>query len=268
MPQADSHAQVDADALRRGSEVFADCATFIGSVRSALDWSFSERGDTRLGSALAAVAGPLFLELSLINECFAWTPRALAALRLAGTSYTMVTTGYLKDLAEGLIALGRTAEAFDVPDHASVRINTNGERPRVPEVLRLRGEALAHVGSADAEPTLHAALQAARRQEAAAWEFRIAIRLCRLQRTRACANQGGDLLAAAYAGFQEGFDTADLRTPLNCSGQWAGHEPRPEACLVVPSRRSRSSTARRTARKHKRDPIVQCVSTTLSSRLS
>ncbi len=448
--------RVDADAPRRGSEGFADCATAIGSVRSSLNWAFSERGNARLGSALAAVAAPLFLELSLVNECFAWTTRGLAALpdhacdgpqamkllaglglsamvtrgdagevqtalerglaisvhlgdayaalrflgplhllscrtakfrgaltaaercagiarqlddpsvttmansmlgaahhllgdvrtsqrhceaalhgdlasqrihraylgvdhrnralcvaarnlwilgragqaldaanftleetkvsehpvtlgiafwtvpvfiwtgdwhraettlerllvraakfslrsyqamalghqgtlairrgepergvallhealRLAGSSYTMVTTGYLKDLAEGLIALGRTAEAFDALDQASARINANGERLHVPELLRLRGEALAQVGSTAAERTLHAAVQAARRQGGAAWELRAAISLCRLQRTRGWTGDGADLLAAVYARFRDGFDTADLR---------------------------------------------------------
>ena len=448
--------RVDADAPRRGSEGFADCATFIGSIRSALDWSFSERGDARLGSALAAVAAPLFLELSFVSECYYWTKRGLAAmpaqacdgpqemkllaalglsamvaygnadevqtalrrglniaarldaaypalrflgplhlftcragdfrgslaaaerfselarqmadpsvtaiansmlgaahhllgnpktsqchceaalcdasswqrmhwvylgidhhtralcvsarnlwilgcseqaleaanftleetgvsehpvtlgialwtvpvfiwagdwhraetmlerlldraakfalkpyramvlgqqgglairrgdpargvqlleeaLRIAGTSYAMVTTGYLNDLADGLITLGRSAEALDVLDQANARIEANGELLHLPELLRLRGEALARAGSADAEKTLRAALEAAQRQHAAAWELRAAISLCRLQRTNGGVNDGGDLLAATYARFREGFDTADLR---------------------------------------------------------
>jgi len=41
--------------------------------------------------------------------------------------------------------------------------------------LRLRGEALVQAGSADAEQTLRAALDEARRQEASAWELRAAI---------------------------------------------------------------------------------------------
>ena len=133
------------------------------------------------------------------------------ALSIAGTSYAMVTTGYLNDLADGLIALGRPAEALDALDRASARIDANGERLHLPELLRLRGEALAKAGSADAERTLRAALEAAQHQEAAAWELRAMISLCRLQRTNGSANDGVDLLAATYARFREGFDTADLR---------------------------------------------------------
>jgi predicted ATPase/DNA-binding winged helix-turn-helix (wHTH) protein len=39
----------------------------LANVRSALEWSFSERGDVRLGKALAAAAVPLSLELSLLR---------------------------------------------------------------------------------------------------------------------------------------------------------------------------------------------------------
>jgi predicted ATPase/DNA-binding winged helix-turn-helix (wHTH) protein len=51
----------------------------LGNVRSALEWSFSERGDIGLGVALASAAAPVFLELSLLTECRCWTETALAA---------------------------------------------------------------------------------------------------------------------------------------------------------------------------------------------
>jgi predicted ATPase/DNA-binding winged helix-turn-helix (wHTH) protein len=51
----------------------------LGNVRSALEWSFSERGDVGFGVALAAAAAPLFLEMSLLTECRRWTGTALAA---------------------------------------------------------------------------------------------------------------------------------------------------------------------------------------------
>jgi predicted ATPase len=50
----------------------------LGNVRSAIEWSFSERGDVSLGTALAAAAAPLFLEMSLLTECRRWTEKALA----------------------------------------------------------------------------------------------------------------------------------------------------------------------------------------------
>jgi predicted ATPase/DNA-binding winged helix-turn-helix (wHTH) protein len=133
------------------------------------------------------------------------------AVRVAANGYAMVTTGYLRDMAEGMIALGRIAEALDVIDQATTRIDVNGELLHLPELLRLRGEALAQGGSDGADRSLYASLDAARRQEATAWELRTAISLCRLLQNRGSANDGVDLLATTYARFREGFDTVDLR---------------------------------------------------------
>jgi predicted ATPase/DNA-binding winged helix-turn-helix (wHTH) protein len=52
----------------------------FGSVRSALTWCFSERGDRTIGVALAAASIPLFFELSFLAECELWSTRAIAAL--------------------------------------------------------------------------------------------------------------------------------------------------------------------------------------------
>jgi tetratricopeptide (TPR) repeat protein len=49
-------------------------------VRTALEWSFSTRGDTRIGVALAAAAAPVFLAMSLLTECHRWSTRALDSL--------------------------------------------------------------------------------------------------------------------------------------------------------------------------------------------
>jgi len=50
---------------------------FLGSVRSALDWSFRDRGNDRNAIRLAAAAAPLLLGLSLLLECRNWTMRAI-----------------------------------------------------------------------------------------------------------------------------------------------------------------------------------------------
>src|ERR1700737_3733637 len=55
----------------------------LGNVRAALDWSFSDRWDPSVGTALAAASAPLFLELSLLSECQRWTERALRAIDCA-----------------------------------------------------------------------------------------------------------------------------------------------------------------------------------------
>jgi predicted ATPase/DNA-binding winged helix-turn-helix (wHTH) protein len=51
----------------------------VSNVRAALEWSFSAQGDLDLGTALAAAAAPLFLEMSLLSECRVWMERSIAA---------------------------------------------------------------------------------------------------------------------------------------------------------------------------------------------
>jgi predicted ATPase/DNA-binding winged helix-turn-helix (wHTH) protein len=55
-------------------------AEHLGNVRAALEWCFLQCGDLGLGTALAASAARLFVETSLLIECYRWTERALAAL--------------------------------------------------------------------------------------------------------------------------------------------------------------------------------------------
>ncbi|MDM0001017.1 winged helix-turn-helix domain-containing protein [Variovorax sp. J22P240] len=52
----------------------------LGNVRAALDWSLSDAGDMEVGTALAAAAAPLFLEMSLLTECRGWMEKAIASL--------------------------------------------------------------------------------------------------------------------------------------------------------------------------------------------
>jgi predicted ATPase/DNA-binding winged helix-turn-helix (wHTH) protein len=59
-------------------------APHIGNVRAALEWSFSDHGDIGVGSGLATWASPLFVGLSLLDECRSWCEQALAALGDAG----------------------------------------------------------------------------------------------------------------------------------------------------------------------------------------
>jgi tetratricopeptide (TPR) repeat protein len=45
------------------------CRHELGNLRTALDWAFSPDGDRGVGIALAAVAVPCLLDLSLVDEC-------------------------------------------------------------------------------------------------------------------------------------------------------------------------------------------------------
>jgi predicted ATPase len=52
----------------------------IGNVRAALEWALSDHGDVAIGIELATSAAPLFVGLSLLDECRRWCERALAVL--------------------------------------------------------------------------------------------------------------------------------------------------------------------------------------------
>jgi predicted ATPase/DNA-binding winged helix-turn-helix (wHTH) protein len=52
----------------------------IDNVRAALDWAFSADGDSSIGVALTVAAVPLWMHLSLMEECSGRVQRALAAI--------------------------------------------------------------------------------------------------------------------------------------------------------------------------------------------
>jgi predicted ATPase/DNA-binding winged helix-turn-helix (wHTH) protein len=63
-----------------GEHDLSGYAPHIGNVRAALGWALSDRGDVAIGIELATWAAPLFIGLSLFEECRDWCERALAAL--------------------------------------------------------------------------------------------------------------------------------------------------------------------------------------------
>jgi predicted ATPase/DNA-binding winged helix-turn-helix (wHTH) protein len=70
----------DEVAARPTSEWLADYAREIDNLRTALDWAFSPGGDESIGVALTVAAIPLWMSLSLPEECRGRAEQALAAL--------------------------------------------------------------------------------------------------------------------------------------------------------------------------------------------
>jgi predicted ATPase len=71
---------------RRTAEWLADYRHQLDNVRAALDWAFSASGDVEIGVRLAVAATPLWLELSLMEECRARMEQALQALEEGGSN--------------------------------------------------------------------------------------------------------------------------------------------------------------------------------------
>jgi predicted ATPase/DNA-binding winged helix-turn-helix (wHTH) protein len=65
---------------RPTAEWLTDYAPRIDNVRAALDWAFSPGGDVSIGVALTAASVPLWLRLSLMEECRGRVERALASI--------------------------------------------------------------------------------------------------------------------------------------------------------------------------------------------
>jgi len=64
---------------------------------------------------------------------------------------------------------------------------------------------------AEAEASLHQAIDVARRQSARSWELRATTSLARLWQAQGRIDEAHRVLAAIYAWFTEGFDTPDLK---------------------------------------------------------
>ena len=65
---------------RPTAEWLGDYGRQIDNLRAALDWAFSPGGDPLIGVALTAAAVPLWMHLSLMEECRGRVERAFAAI--------------------------------------------------------------------------------------------------------------------------------------------------------------------------------------------
>src|SRR3984893_3527873 len=86
---ARAHAERYRDLLERAQvewetrptvEWVGDYGRGIDDLRAALDWAFSPHGDTSIGVALTVASVPLWLQLSLMEECHRYVERALSCL--------------------------------------------------------------------------------------------------------------------------------------------------------------------------------------------
>ena len=70
----------DESVARRADDWLTDYAQEIGNLRAALDWAFSARDHGSTALALTAAAAPLWMRLSLLEECRNRVQQALEAL--------------------------------------------------------------------------------------------------------------------------------------------------------------------------------------------
>jgi predicted ATPase len=119
---------------------------------------------------------------------------------------------------EGLAALGEALE----------HIEKSGERVWEAEVHRVKAELLliqVPPDAAEAEASLHKALEVARSQSAKSWELRAATALARLWQRQGTRNEARAFLAPIYDWFTEGFDTQDLKNAKALLAELAPLDP-------------------------------------------
>ena len=102
-------------------------------------------------------------------------------------------------------------------------VERNGDLFNMPELLRLKGQFLASVADApQAEECFLRSLELARQQLARSWELRTTTSLARLWLRQDRRDEAREALSQVYAGFSEGFSTADLEAAkqlLNDTGE-------------------------------------------------
>jgi hypothetical protein len=67
------------------AELLANYGRHVDDLRAALDWAFSSKGDAALGLTLTTAAAPLWMHLSLLEECRSRVERALAGFAVSVT---------------------------------------------------------------------------------------------------------------------------------------------------------------------------------------
>ena len=97
----------------------ADYAPRLDNVRVALDWAFSSSGDATIGVALTNAAVPLWMHLSLIEECRGRVERALAGIAAgAGTDQSGELHLHAALATSLLYTRGAVAEIGDIETRA------------------------------------------------------------------------------------------------------------------------------------------------------
>ncbi len=179
-PQAQERAEALIDLSREHG--FGFNSTF-GATLQGRALAAQGRHEEGIASIRQSRAGPAYLQ-NLCYEGEAWlaqgTPEA------------------------GLAALGEALEHIEKSDQRSYEA----------EVYRVKAELLliqAPPDAAEAEASLHRALEVARSQSAKSWELRAATSLARLWQRQGKRAEARELLQPVYDWFTEGFDTQDLK---------------------------------------------------------
>jgi GNAT superfamily N-acetyltransferase len=187
-----------------------DCPGFEPLI--ALDYQRLWGGDrARTGLTLAARrGGELLGAVSLIFGKQRGRLRDLAVR--ADARRCGIGTALIEAALDRFRQRGLHPSTGPVLAEALAQVKETDERYYEAELRRLKGELLLMQGDeAEAEESLHRAVEVARRQQAKSWELRATMGLCRLWQQQGRMDEARQMLAEIYGWFTEGFDTLDLK---------------------------------------------------------
>src|SRR6185369_5557488 len=144
-------------------------------------------------------------------------PEAMAEISLGlalyqGMGVLMSYGYYLTYLAAAHRDAGNIDDGLATVQEGLALCETLFTRFHESELLRLKGELLARRGDeGDAEASLRAAIELARKRGGKSLELRAATSLGRLLHERGRRDEARRLVGDVYGWFTEGFDTRDLR---------------------------------------------------------
>ncbi|MFZ6646109.1 ATP-binding protein [Undibacterium sp. TJN25] len=154
------------------------------------------------------------LEVALGNSNTGVKQLREALLVLHSERHDILSTGFSRALAEGLIQSGRYDEASTIIEDALAGAEGQGTILDMPDLLRMRSVILMASSRPDrraAEETLLKSIDCARIQSALSLELRATMALARLWQEQRRTADAWKILAGVYERFTEGFETIDLQ---------------------------------------------------------
>jgi predicted ATPase len=190
------------NAMRRDAPALKDHAEELMRLSSEKVPSWLGQGTWHRGKALAM--------LGQVQEGIAQMREGMAVDRPLGVRCYL--SGALCFLAEAQAKAGQPGQGLATLADALALVEETDERHWEAELYRLKGELLLAQGDeAEAETSLHKAVEVARRQQAKSWELRTTASLARLWQQQGRMDEARQMLAEIYDWFTEGFDMPDLQ---------------------------------------------------------